>query len=329
MSAAGGWGDPVGLEDMLERRRAKSRRLVRRSMLFVPANVPRYIEKAHLRGADAIIIDLEDSVPPSEKAAARITGREAIPVVARGGADVLVRINKPFEQATKDLDAMVAPGLNGVLLSKTESAREVTILNSLLFEREIAAGLEPGSIGVLLCIETALGVFDTPAIIEECRRVERVFGVSYGAEDTTEELGIELTPEGWERFWGNGQTVLAAAAAGVQPYGRLGVAFDFTNIALYEDSIRRGALFGFKGSACIHPAQVDVLNRIFAPTAEQVERARKTVAVMDEAVKAGRGSANVDGRMVDIPTVKRAERNLELAKAIEEKEARNKTPVAL
>lgn len=322
------WGASPADELRTEQRRARSRRLVRRSTLFVPSNVPKYVEKAYTRGADAIVLDLEDSIPPNEKTAARVAARSAYPVVARGGADVLVRINKSFELAVLDLDAVVAPGLDAIFFPKLESARELAILNALLFERELAAGLEPGSIEVMVAVENARGVFNFSEIVAECERVERVYGISYGAEDATEELGVETTPEGWERFYGNAMAVQAAAAAGIQPFGRLGSVFDITNLEEYEDSIRRSALFGFKGSACIHPAHVPILNKYFSPPPEQIDRARRTIAAMQEAIAGGRASATVDGKMVDIPTQRRAERILERAQAIEEKEARKRAALA-
>jgi len=290
-------------------------------LLFVPANVPKFVEKAHLRNADAIILDLEDSVPESVKADARRAAPEAYASVSRGGADVLVRINKPFEQAVLDLDSVVVPGLNGILFPKVESAAEIAVLNALLLEREIAAGMQPGTVFVKIAIESARGLFNLPSIVDECARVERVAGISYGVEDVTYELGIEATPEGWERFFGNAEIVLAAAAAGIYPFGRLGAAFDYTNLDSYAVSLERSMRFGFRGASCIHPAQVEALNRCFSPSAEFVARARETIALLQEALKAGRASVGQNGRMVDTPSMRRAEMTLERAAAIEAKEA--------
>lgn len=289
-------------------------------MLFVPANVPRYVERAHERGADAVILDLEDSVPESEKPAARTAARAAFASVRRNGTDLLVRINKPLEIAVCDLEAVVAPGLDGILFPKLETARELAVLDALLLEHELAAGMPPNSVGVLLALESARGVLNVNEIVAECERVERVFGISYGAEDATEELGVETTPEGWERFYGNAIAVQAAAAAGIQAYGRLGSAFEFNDLTEYEASARRSAAFGFKGAACIHPAQVPILNRAFSPDAQQIARARKTVELMQEALRAGRASASLDGRMIDTPTLRRAERVLDRAAAIDLRE---------
>lgn len=316
------WGAIPGAVERHAHRVARTRKLVWRSLLFVPANVPKFVEKAHLRNADAIILDLEDSVAESAKADARRAAPEAYASVSRGGADVLVRINKPFEQAVLDLDSVVVPGLNGILFPKVESATEIAVLNALLLEREIAAGLQPGTVLVKIAIESARGRFNLPAIVEECVRVERVAGISYGVEDVTYELGIEATPEGWERFFGNAEIVLAAAAAGIYPFGRLGAAFDYTNLESYAASLERSMRFGFRGASCIHPAQVEPLNRCFSPPAELVARAKETIALMQGALKAGRASVGQDGKMVDTPSMRRAEMILERVAAIEAKEAR-------
>jgi citrate lyase subunit beta/citryl-CoA lyase len=296
-------------------------------MMFVPSNVPRFVEKAHERGADAVVLDLEDSIPPDKKEEARPMMRDAVPFVGRGGADVMVRINHPFEMAVRDLDYAVTPGVVGVIYPKTESARDIAIVDALIAERELAVGLPVGTVGMLLLVETARGVLNVREISEECERVERVFGIAYGAEDATEEMGVETTPEGWERFFGNAVSVQAAVAAGIQAYGRLGSAFDYKNLEPYEDSLRRSAQFGFKGALCIHPAQVEPLNRAFSPPSEQVGRARRTIEIMREALAQGRASASLDGRMIDIPTLRRAERILERVRAIEEKEKRKKAVI--
>jgi len=316
------WGEVPGAAERHARRVERTRKLVWRSLLFVPANVPKFVDKAHVRNADAIILDLEDSVPESAKADARRAVPGAYASVSRGGADVLVRINKPFEQAVLDLDSVVVPGLNGILFPKVESATEIAVLNALVLEREIAAGMQPGTVLVKVAIESARGRFNLPSIVAECVRVERVAGISYGVEDVTYELGIEATPEGWERFFGNAEVVLAAAAAGIYPFGRLGAAFDYTNLESYAASLERSMRFGFRGASCIHPAQVEPLNRCFSPPAEFVARAKETIALMQAALEAGRASAGQDGRMVDTPTMRRAEMTLERVAAIEAKEAR-------
>jgi hypothetical protein len=137
---------------------ARTSALVRRSSLILPVNVRRFVERAYTRGADAIVLDLEDSIPPSEKAVARTLVQESIGLAGKGGADVLVRINKPFELAVSDLDAAIWPGLAGIVFPKVESALEVHIIDRLLAERELARGLPVGGIDLSILVESALGV---------------------------------------------------------------------------------------------------------------------------------------------------------------------------
>ena len=324
----GAWQTTPDEDALHERRRARTRKLVRRSMLFVPTNVPRFVEKAHLRGADAIILDLEDSIPDREKVASRGLLAAAAAQVSRNGADVLVRVNKPLELIVGDLDAVVAARANGIVFPKAENAEELAILDVLLFERELAAGLAPGSIDVKISIESAAAFYALSGIVERCRRIERVIGISYGAEDVTVELGIESTAEGWERFLGSAQSVLAAASAGIAAFGRLGSPFNFGAPAEYENGIKRSASFGFVGASCIHPTQVDIHNRCFTPSAQRVANAHEVVAAMEAALAAGRASTSVGGKMVDIPSLRRATELLERVAAIEAKDARKGAALA-
>ena len=321
------WEGPFGPSPVRARRRAATQLLVRRSILIVPANVENFIKKAHTRNADAVMIDLEDSIPENEKTAARVPARAAIDLVGRGGADVLVRVNKPFELLIADLDAVVVPGLDTVMMPKVESAREVAILDALITEREIARGLPRGGITLHLALESSNAVLRATEILEAS---ERVVNVAYGAEDVIQELGVETTPEGDERFLGNALVILAANAAGVQPLGRPGNPFNFDDVDGQEASARKGFALGFKGASCIHPLQVEPLNRGYMPSPKQIEKAHRTIEIMAEATARGRASASLDGRMIDIPSATRAEGLVTRVKAIEEKDARKNqmaTPV--
>ncbi|GAC1393197.1 MAG: CoA ester lyase [Vulcanimicrobiaceae bacterium] len=314
----GGWGDNLA-DEVRVRRRARTQLLVRRSMLFVPVNVSAFVHKAHTRHADAVVLDLEDGVAPSAKTQARTLLREAIAQVGRGGADVLVRINKPFDQAIGDLDAAIVPGLDGIIFPKAETVREIAILDALILQREAAAVIRLHSVGVTVAIESAAASFNMLSILQAS---EHIVGAVYGAEDVTEELGVETSAGGEERFFGNAQLILAANAAGVQPLGRPGDPFDFRDVVQYERTALRGFQLGFKGASCIHPGQVGPLNRAYTPPSDLIARARETVEIMQAAQRAGRGSASQDGRMVDIPSLHRAERFLERIAAIEAKDAR-------
>jgi citrate lyase subunit beta/citryl-CoA lyase len=306
---ADGWFQLPSREQQFER----TSRLARRSSLIMPVNVPRFVERAYTRGADAIVLDLEDSVAPAEKASARTGLRQALALAGRGGADVLVRINKPFDLAVADLDAAVWPGLAGIVFPKVESPIEVQVLDRLLAEREMARGLPVGSLEIAILIESALGVEHMAAIA--CAS-PRAVSLSLGPEDFTRDIGVEPSPEGAEQAYGKGLAIVAARLAGLQPQGLRSTLADYADLEGLKQSVLDARRMGFKGASCIHPAQVAVLNEHFSPTAAEVDYARRVIAVYQEAEAAGRASVGLDGKMIDIPIVERARAVVQRADAI-------------
>jgi len=296
--------------------------IVRRSAMIMPVNVPKFVEKAWTRGADAIVLDLEDSVTPSHKNSARAMVKDAIPVVAKGGADVLVRINKPFDLAVKDLDASIWPGVAGIRFPKTESAEEIRILDRLIAEREMARDIPVGSVQISVAIETALGLHNALAIATAS---PRVVTISFGAEDYTLDMDIEPSSDGKELFLGKMQILLVARLAGIQAMGLMASTADFSDVERMVRLAREARQVGYRGSSCIHPAQVGPLNEGFSYTPEEVEHARKVIAALEAAEAEGRDAVAVDGKMVDIPVAERARRRLARAEAIARKDARKRT----
>src|SRR5581483_4810848 len=253
------WEAPAEMAERarVDARWAAARRLVRRSILIVPTNVPRFVEKAHLRDADAVMLDLEDSIPASEKAAARGMLGDAVGKVGRGGADVLVRINKPYELAMADVDAAVRPGVAAIAFPKTESAREVALLDAAIGRREAAQGMPVGAVRLVVMIETARGL---RAVDEILATSDRIVGVDLGSEDFTRDLEVEPTPSGHELLVARQLVVAAARRAGVQAHGMATTLANYTDVDALRDSIRRAREMGFRGAGCIHPAQVPLLN---------------------------------------------------------------------
>jgi citrate lyase subunit beta/citryl-CoA lyase len=316
------WGMPdEARPSPADARRERLRALVRRSALFVPVNVPRFVEKAHTRGADALILDLEDSVPPAEKPAARALVKDAMRECAKGGADVLVRINKPSALAAADLDACVWPGLDAILFPKVESAREVAILDGWIAERERARGLPAGAIQLSLSVESALGLHNA---VEIALASPRTVSIGLGAEDFTLDIEVEPSRTGEELRYGKARMVVVARLAGIQPVGTVASMADYRDLEGMAAAIRQARQLGFMGAACIHPAQVEPLNVHFAPSADEVARVRRVVTAYEAAEREGRASVGVDGKMVDIPVYERARRLLARADAIEAKEARKR-----
>jgi citrate lyase subunit beta/citryl-CoA lyase len=314
------WGTPAeGQPTPAEVRRKRLEVLVRRSVLILPVNVPKFVEKAYARGADAIELDLEDSVPMAGKTAARAMVRDALRQCAKGGADVLVRINKPYALALQDLDACVWPGLDAVHFPKAESAREIVALDCLIGELEKARGIPAGSVQLSIAIETALGLHNALSISVASPRIT---DIALGPEDYTLDIGVEPSREGVELFYGKARMIVVARLAGVNPLGTMGSIADYRDLDGWAASIRLARQMGYLGAACIHPAQVAPLNLHFSPSISEVAAAKERLTVFESAQADGRASVGVDGKMVDIPVAERARRILTRAAAIEAKEAK-------
>jgi citrate lyase subunit beta / citryl-CoA lyase len=312
---ADGWFTTPSRELQAERTNA----LVRRSSLILPVNVQRFVERAYTRGADAIVLDLEDSVAPREKAAARTLVPQSIALAGRGGADVLVRINKAFDLAVADLEAAIVPGLTGIVFPKVESPAEVQIIDRLIAVREMAQGLPVGAIEIAILVETALGV---QHMAEIACASPRVVSLSLGSEDFTKDIGVEPSDEGEEQEYGKGMTVIAARLAGIQPQGLSSTLANFSDLEGLTRSATRAARIGFKGASCIHPTQVPILNQCYSPKQAAVDYAYRVINVYDEAEAAGRASVSLEGKMIDIPIVDRARTLVARAEAIAAREAR-------
>ena len=291
-----------------------------RSALYVPANVPRFIDGAHKRGADAIIVDLEDSVPIAERPTARRDLIATAENVARGGADVIVRINRPWRQAMLDLEAAISPRVKALAVTKVDSADHIRLVSEVVSELEAERGMAVGTTKFTAMIETADAWFHMPEI---AKADPRIVALTLGGEDFALSVGMLPTAEGL--FMPKQQLAIAARAAGILPLGFIGTVADYKDLDAFRETVRRSRRLGFRGASVIHPAQIPILNDEFAPSADEVASARKIVAAYDEAVAAGRGSISVDGKMVDVPVVLRAQEVLAISEAIKEREGRRTT----
>jgi citrate lyase subunit beta/citryl-CoA lyase len=285
-----------------------------RSKLFVPVNVQKYVEKAHTRGADAIILDLEDSIAPADKSSARTLVADAALLCARNGADILVRINSPLDLAVRDIETVVSPIVKGLLLPKIDSAGHVRLLAELVETIEDRRGMPPGHTRFLVTIETARAFFEMREI---AAAHPRNVSLSLGSEDFTASTGSQPDPE--VLLYPKQQIVIAARAAGILPFGVVGSGADFKNLDSFRAMIARSRRFGFEGSSCIHPDVVPLLNEGFSPTAAEIADAEAIVVAFQKARSEGRGSLSIDGKMIDKPIVERAERTLDIARRIRAK----------
>lgn len=292
-----------------------------RSMLFVPVTVPKFVVGAAERGADALILDLEDSVPAAEKERGRMLLQEAAATVARNGADVVVRINRPWRMALRDVEAAVSPRVQALMLTKVESADHVRMVAELVDELEAERGMARGATRLVALIETAGAFF---RMAEIARAHPRLVGLSLGAEDFA--LAVGMQPEAEGLFYPKQQLIIAARAAGILPLGFIGTVADFRDLDAFRATIRRSRRLGFAGASCIHPAQVAILNEEYRPSAEEVSRAERAVAAYDAATAAGIGAIELDGKMVDVPVVERAKQLLARHRAILARAARRAPP---
>ena len=283
-----------------------------RSILYVPGNVPKFIDKAHERGADCVLVDLEDSVQPAQKPEARAMLAETMKKVARGGADVAVRINRPMRLAVADIEAAIRPGLSALFVTKTESVQHLRLLDEAVTELEKERGLPIGGIGFGAMIEHPRALAHINDIAEHG---PRLITMMLGGEDFALETGSlpgDETLELPKRL-----VAFAAQAHGVNMIGILGTVADYSDPAAYRKSAERASRFGFSGGTCIHPGLVAALNEAFTPKPDEVAYARKLIEADRQAQAKGRGSFSVDGKMIDIPVIDRARKLLARHKAIE------------
>lgn len=298
-----------------------------RSLLYVPANNPRFIAKAHQRQADGIILDLEDSVPVTERDSARSSLQSAIQSCRQNGADVLVRTNASWESWQQDIDAAVIDGVRALALPKVDSPIDVQERSEAIARLEKQRGLPIGSIGLYVLIESPAAIF---RVDEIARCDDRILGVSLGAEDFSQAVGMESAQD--TLALPRQLTLYAARAAGVIPIGLMGSIVDYTEIDFMRQVAMNSVRFGFEGATCIHPMVVPILNDAFTPTQIEVAEARRIVHAYDEAADRGVGAIALDGRMIDVPVAERSRRLLTRHRAIERKQSQrmsnNDTPEA-
>lgn len=280
-----------------------------RSLLFCPANAPRFIAKAHTRGADAIILDLEDAVPAAEKANARATVaasaraiRQAMP---RGAPEVLVRINRELDLAVADIEAAVCADVAALVLPKVHGPEHIQLLAEVIAACEARRGLPAQTTGLVALVESAAAI---ARINDIAAAHPRLVGMAVGGEDLATDLDAE--PSADSLYVAKMLGVHAARAAGILPLGILASVANVQGDDAYRAMLARSRALGFAAATCVHPAQVPLLNEAFAPSAAQLERARRLVDAYTAGQAQGRGAVLFEGAMIDKPIVVRAERLL-------------------
>ena len=275
-----------------------------RSMLFVPATNDKFIAKAAQRGADAIILDLEDSIPVGEKANARTALADAVPACRSERGEVWVRVNRPLRLCVEDLAAAVRAGADGIMLPKTESSEHVRFVSEVLSDAETETGRSKPT-PLFTILEDPRAVLNALSIVSAG---DRIAIASAGSEDLATELGAVPLPETLKPAK---QLVhLAAKGAGRYSFGLYGSIANYSDLDATRALIAEARLHGFDGATCIHPDIVPLLNEGFMPPQDEIDQARRIVEAFAEAERQGSASISIDGKMVDIPVVERARRLL-------------------
>lgn len=280
---------------------------LRRSRLYLPGNEPKFFVNAGLHSPDGIILDLEDSVAPSEKDAAQLLVRNALRSVDFYGAERMVRINQ-LPKGLDDLKFIVPHNVNVILVPKCESAEQIHQLEKEVEKLKKLHKVE-NPMYFMPIIESALGVIKAYEIASASKYN---CALAIGLEDYTADIGTQRTNEGRESIFARQMLVNAAKAAGIQAIDT--VFSDVSDMEALRQSVIDAKSLGFEGKGCIHPRQIKVVHEAFAPTDDEIERAKKIVEAFNEAEKKGLGVVSLGSKMIDPPVVKRAIKIINLAK---------------
>ena len=280
---------------------------MRRTMLYLPGNNPNMLTRGYLFGSDGVVLDLEDAVAMVEKDTARILVSKYLKQGEFGSCYVSVRINGGDTEYWKDDLAAIVPNkrLDGIRVPKVEDAGTVKIIDEELSRLEEKNGLPVGRLTLHCLLETAHGIWNAYEIAKASPRIEAIIP---GGEDLRADLKTNRSDDSTELEWARRMLVFAARAAGVEPLDTV-----FARIT-DDEGLRKETEFikqlGFSGKSIIHPNQIKIIHDIFTPTEQEIAKAQKIIAAAKEAAARGQGAVTVDGKMVDIPVVKRAEYTL-------------------
>jgi citrate lyase subunit beta/citryl-CoA lyase len=287
------------------------RQRLRRSLLYVPGNMPGMLQNIPVFNADGVMIDLEDAVPLAEKDAARTLARNFLATVPDRSKEVFVRINGlDTKYALDDLREVLPALADGIRLPKADSPEVVERLDTLLTEYEEKLGLDIGHYTIMPSIESAVGILNC---VGTAQASKRIVALAFGAEDYTASMEIQRTRTGEELFSARTQIVWAARAAGVQAIDSI---FSDTNdmegLRAETELVKK---LGFTGKSLVNPRQIEVVHEVFRPKKEEIDHALEVMEAIKRAREMGTGVISLGGRMVDAPVVKRAARILRTAAA--------------
>lgn len=272
-----------------------------RTALFIPVHIEKFVTKAHTRGADAYILDLEDSVPLAQKAEARTCVIPAANTVSQDGAAALVRINLVEELALEDLNAAIDSAVQAIVVPKVESAAQIARLAERIDVLERERGMTYGHTAMIAMIES---VDALPYLDEIASSHPRVVAMTLGSEDFSATAGMQPLPQ--TLLLPNQMLALACRQANIMPLGFPGSIADYSDLAAFRETVIFAKQLGFVGAFCIHPKQVEVLNDVLTPGAEEIADAQGLVDAFEAGIAQGKGAVEYKGKMIDLPVVERA-----------------------
>ena len=295
------------LPEMLKENEYTTRRdRFRFSRLYIPGNTPSMMINAGLHSSDGIILDLEDSVSPEKKDEARILVRNALRQVSFCGAERMVRINQGV-RGLMDLEYVIPHNVNLVLIPKCESVSNINEVENKIEEIKRASGITY-PVHLMPIIETALGI-EKSFEIAACS--SNIVAIAIGLEDLAADMGVSRTSEGKESFYARTRLINAAKAAGIQPIDS--VFSDVSDMEALRSNVQSSKALGFVGMGCIHPRQVPVVNRGFAPGPDEIRKSKEIVIAFTEAQRKGLNVTALGSKMIDPPVVARAQKIVDLA----------------
>ncbi len=285
-----------------------------RSIMFVPGNRQDMMEKAPKYGPDGIALDLEDSVPPSEKRSARELVRAAVARISSAGTDMFVRLNGVQTGMTsEDIDAVVTPGLAGLLLPKPERREDVLKVDAWIELCERRAGMPVGAVKIMVLPETALGAHNIYELLTACPRVVNLCApLTSRAGDIVRDIGYKWTAAGLETRYLESHLLLCARAAGIE-FPMAGGGIEVRNPERVREQFQRARETGYRGVFVIHPTHIPIAHEIFSLTQEEIEWQKGVLRAMEAAGREGRAAATYDGMLVDYAHVRNAQQLLRQA----------------
>lgn len=288
------------------------------TFLFMPANSDRMVEGAHKRGADAIILDLEDAIAPPSKDEARARLAGSVSTLAARGLTTVVRVNNDPGRLIDDIRAAALSGVHAIILPKVETAALCVYVDGALAAAERANGIREGTIGIIAVVEHPAAM---RALDEIAQSTPRLVALGFGSEDYASAIGVKAT---YEAMVVPAQAVaIAARGRGLAAVGVPGSVGIIEDEGAFKALVRSASAIGYTGILCIHPRQVQMAYEALAPTPDDVTKARRIVEAFDASIAAGTGAIAVDGRMIDVPVAMQAKRVLAQAERAQSRDIRH------